>query len=76
MNEITEQGTDEQQQALRDLVKFALGGAIVAICNPKQIDGGWLENCGLGQRYLSSSRPIKQKVAVFSPSLSLHFGTI
>lgn len=49
MNDIIEQGTDEQQQALRKLVHLGFGAAIVTICNSLQIDGGWLENLVLDE---------------------------
>ena len=43
MNVCDETGTVEQQRALQDLVEGGFGGAIVAVCNSLQIDGGWLE---------------------------------
>ena len=44
MNDVMPPGTDEQTQALRELVHLGFGGAIVNICNSLEIDGGWLEN--------------------------------
>ena len=36
-------GTDEEMQALRELVYLGFGSSIVNICNSLEIDGGWLE---------------------------------
>lgn len=44
MDENPQLGTDEHQQALRDLINLGFGGAIVNVCNTLQIDGGWLEH--------------------------------
>ena len=46
-------GTDEQTQALRELVHLGLGSAIVNICNSLDIDGGWLENFVLDEMRVS-----------------------
>ena len=43
MNDVMPPRTDEQTQALRDLVYLGLGSSIVSICNSLEIDGGWLE---------------------------------
>ena len=42
-NENPEFGTDEQHQALQDLVDLGFGRSIVNVCDVLQIDGGWLE---------------------------------
>lgn len=44
MDDVVPPGTDEQKQALRELVYLGLGSSIVNICNSLEIDGGWLEN--------------------------------
>ena len=53
MNDVMPPGTDEQTQALRELVHLGLGSAIVNICNSLDIDGGWLENFVLDEMRVS-----------------------
>ena len=53
MNDVMPPGTDEQTQALRELVHLGLGSAIVNICNSLNIDGGWLENFVLDEMRVS-----------------------
>ena len=48
-DENPELGTDEHQQALRDLVSLGFGRAIVNVCSTLQIDGGWLEKLVLDE---------------------------
>ena len=43
ISDVNDDGTEEQKQALRELVNFGFGAAIVNVCNSLQIDGGWLD---------------------------------
>ena len=43
ISDVNDDGTEEQKQALRELVSFGFCAAIVNVCNSLQIDGGWLE---------------------------------